>query len=64
MKCPNCGHTLKWMCAVGSDESSSGRTEELWSCEKCGCDWETQAKDIWFFGWRKRYINIKRKFWG
>lgn len=64
MKCPECGAELKWMCTIGSDESSSGRIEELWACENCLCDWETQAKDYWLFGWRKKYLNIKRKFWG
>lgn len=64
MKCPECGAELRWLCAVGSDESNSGRTEELWTCRNCSRDWETQSKDYWFFGWRKKYLNIKRKFWG
>ena len=64
MKCPNCGHALKWMACVGADESVSGYTEDLWTCEHCDKDWETQAKDVWFFGWRKKYLGIKRKFWG
>ena len=63
MKCRECGTKLKCMVSLGADETSSGYTEELWHCEHCGNDYETQAKDYWFFGWRKKYIDIKHKFW-
>ena len=64
MKCPECGAKLKWMVTVGADESNTGLTEELYTCEECGCDWQISSKDVWFFGWRKKYLSIKRKYWG
>lgn len=62
MKCPECGAKLKWRVTVGADETVSGLTESLYSCEECGYDWQVSFKNYWFFGWRKK-INIKRKFW-
>ena len=39
-QCPECGHELKCMCVVGSDESLSGNTERLYLCDGCLSTWQ------------------------
>lgn len=43
--CPECGNTIQCECVIGADESCSGLTERLYSCDKCGSAWSTQESD-------------------
>ena len=60
LHCPDCGHTLRWMCAVGADESVSGYAETLYHCtnDECMSDFEvTRFSD-------GKFIKMTRHFWG
>ena len=60
LHCPDCGHSLRWMCAVGADESVSGYAETLYHCtnDECMSDFEvTRFSD-------GKFIQMVRHFWG
>lgn len=60
LHCPDCGHSLRWMVAVGADESVSGYAETLYHCtnDECMSDFEvTRFSD-------GRFIKMTRHFWG
>ena len=60
LTCPDCGYPLRWMCAVGADESMSGYAETLYYCtnDECMSDFEvTRFSD-------GKFIKMVRHFWG
>ena len=43
--CPECGNRMECACAVGAYETSSGLTERLYICYKCGFTLSTCTKE-------------------
>jgi len=43
--CPECDNEIQCECVIGADESGSGLTERLYSCNRCGSAWSTQEVD-------------------
>lgn len=60
MYCPDCGHSLRCMCTVGADESTSGFSESLYHCENddCANDFNI-VRDA-----DGRFVKMTRHFWG
>ena len=43
--CPECSSEIKCECVIGADESVSGNTERLYSCDHCGSAWITTEEN-------------------